>query len=116
MGKTVNRKENQAFHSHLDPWIRRLRSRLEEGFGSSVQVILFGSYARGEAAPDSDVDLLVVVPRLDKQAMDLILEAAWEASFEAGVVFSVIPITADELRLLAESPFLRTVQREGILL
>lgn len=27
-----------------------------------VQVILFGSYARGTAGPDSDVDLLVVMP------------------------------------------------------
>ncbi len=26
------------------------------------QVILFGSYARGQAGPDSDVDLLVVMP------------------------------------------------------
>jgi predicted nucleotidyltransferase len=26
------------------------------------RVILFGSYARGEAGPDSDVDLLVVMP------------------------------------------------------
>jgi predicted nucleotidyltransferase len=26
------------------------------------QVILFGSYARGDAGPDSDVDLLVVMP------------------------------------------------------
>jgi predicted nucleotidyltransferase len=26
------------------------------------QIILFGSYARGDAGPDSDVDLLVVMP------------------------------------------------------
>jgi len=26
------------------------------------QIILFGSYARGQAGPDSDVDLLVVMP------------------------------------------------------
>jgi uncharacterized protein len=26
------------------------------------KIILFGSYARGEAGPDSDVDLLVVMP------------------------------------------------------
>lgn len=26
------------------------------------QIILFGSHARGEAGPDSDVDLLVVMP------------------------------------------------------
>ena len=29
---------------------------------SPEQVILFGSYAKGTARPDSDVDLLVVVP------------------------------------------------------
>ena len=26
------------------------------------KIILFGSYARGEAGPDSDVDLLIVMP------------------------------------------------------
>jgi uncharacterized protein len=30
-----------------------------------ARVILFGSHARGEAGPDSDVDLLVVEPRVD---------------------------------------------------
>ena len=29
-----------------------------------LRVILFGSYARGEARPDSDVDLLVVLPQV----------------------------------------------------
>jgi predicted nucleotidyltransferase len=29
-----------------------------------ARVILFGSHARGEAGPDSDVDLLVVEPRV----------------------------------------------------
>lgn len=30
--------------------------------GPGAEVILFGSYARGEARPDSDLDFLVVVP------------------------------------------------------
>jgi predicted nucleotidyltransferase len=30
-----------------------------------ARVILFGSHARGEAGPDSDVDLLVVEPRVE---------------------------------------------------
>ena len=30
-----------------------------------ARVILFGSHARGEAGPDSDVDLLVIEPRVD---------------------------------------------------
>jgi len=35
--------------------------RIVEGFDPH-QIILFGSYARGTAGPDSDVDLLVVMP------------------------------------------------------
>ena len=30
-----------------------------------VRIILFGSFARGEAGPDSDVDLLVVLPEVE---------------------------------------------------
>lgn len=29
---------------------------------SPEKIVLFGSYARGEAGPDSDVDLLVIMP------------------------------------------------------
>jgi predicted nucleotidyltransferase len=29
-----------------------------------VRILLFGSHARGEAGPDSDVDLLVVLPEV----------------------------------------------------
>jgi len=33
------------------------------------RIILFGSYARGEATPDSDVDLLVIMPFRGKDYM-----------------------------------------------
>lgn len=41
--------------------IRQMVNRIVERFGPE-KVILFGSHARGEARPDSDVDLLVVMP------------------------------------------------------
>jgi predicted nucleotidyltransferase len=41
--------------------IKRMAWRIVEQFHPQ-QVILFGSYARGDAGPDSDVDLLVVMP------------------------------------------------------
>lgn len=40
--------------------IRRMVKRIVERFDPE-RVILFGSHARGEAGPDSDVDLLVVM-------------------------------------------------------
>lgn len=35
------------------------------------KVILFGSYARGDAGPDSDVDLLVVKDAVDRRRRDV---------------------------------------------
>ncbi len=40
--------------------IARMAGRIVKKFHPR-QVILFGSHARGEAGPDSDVDLLVVM-------------------------------------------------------
>jgi len=41
--------------------IREMVKRIVRQF-SPEKVILFGSYARGTAGPDSDVDLLIVMP------------------------------------------------------
>ena len=41
--------------------IQEMVQRIVEGFHPE-KIILFGSHARGDAGPDSDVDLLVVMP------------------------------------------------------
>lgn len=94
--------------------VGEFRKRLEEVLGTQVQVILYGSHARGEAEEGSDIDVLVIVPKLDAKTDALISDVAWEVSFEAGVVLSVVPVAQDELPLLRASPFFQTVQREGI--
>jgi predicted nucleotidyltransferase len=46
-----------AVQRKIDAMVRRIVKR----FGSE-RIVLFGSHARGDAGPDSDVDLLVVMP------------------------------------------------------
>ena len=82
--------------------------------GEPLEIILFGSQARGEATDESDVDVVVVVPRLEKRSLDVILEAAWGIGFEAGTVISVIPATFEEMTTLSASPFFQAVESEGI--
>jgi len=43
------------------PWLDEIVQRLVATF-QPEQILLFGSWARGEAGPESDIDLLVVVP------------------------------------------------------
>ena len=61
--------------STIEQRIEEMTRRIVERF-QPERVILFGSHGRGEAEPDSDVDILVVMP-LDKpkreQAMEISL-------------------------------------------
>ncbi len=50
------------------------------------KIILFGSHARGQAAPDSDVDLLVVMP---------VSGSKREKAIEIGVALHDIPVAKD---------------------
>ena len=43
--------------------IQEIASRIVRGF-HPLRLILFGSHARGDARPDSDIDLLVVLPEV----------------------------------------------------
>jgi len=45
----------------LPSYVEAMTSRIVREF-RPLRIILFGSHARGEAAADSDVDLLVVLP------------------------------------------------------
>ena len=42
--------------------VERIRQQFDP-----VRIILFGSWARGQARPDSDLDLLVVLPRVENK-------------------------------------------------
>lgn len=69
----------------LDTFITLMREKI-----SVHRVVLFGSRARGDAEPDSDMDVLVIVDDLTEEKEDYISECAWEAGFERGIV--VVPV------------------------
>ena len=80
------------------------------------RIELFGSRARGDADPDSDMDLLVIVDDLSPELEDYVSECAREAGFKFGIVLVPVVFTRDEWEngperysLLAEA-----IREEGI--
>jgi predicted nucleotidyltransferase len=53
-----------ALQTAQPPYLNEVIDRIARKF-NPVRIILFGSWARGEAREDSDLDLLVVLPKVE---------------------------------------------------
>jgi len=90
---------------------RDIRSRL----GTHLKrLVLFGSRARGDANPDSDYDLLVVVDEVNRKVKDILDDIAGEMLCRSGTVISAFPMGEESAHLRKYSPFLINVAKEGV--
>lgn len=104
----------------MDPQIRgilcELRSELEQLYGERlVRLVLFGSRARGDADPDSDIDVLVVLrgPVESYQEIERVSGILSDLSLRHGVLIACIFM--DEQSFARQSgPLLRNIRREGV--
>jgi predicted nucleotidyltransferase len=75
--------------------VNKLKNRLKRKV-KLHEVILFGSRARGDAAPDSDMDVLVILDEpVSRQSRKIVSDQAWETGFEAGVVVVSVVVSRD---------------------
>jgi uncharacterized protein len=92
-----------------------LRKHLE-AIPEFKRMVVFGSRARGEASPDSDLDLFIEVSEINEEIRHQIRLAAWELSLENGVVISTFIASSDSLvnSPLAANPLLKAIELDGI--
>lgn len=99
-----------------DPALTRIIRRLVTAY-EPEQIFLFGSRARGDAGPDSDYDLLLVVPDLaspERKRSKLAYQVLWGTGTAADVVVWTRSAFDSRIHLAASLP--ATVMREGKLL
>jgi predicted nucleotidyltransferase len=109
-GLVADDAADRAIAVHPDPELatgssdeqlaRRVARELRELYGARLkQVVLFGSRARGDADPDSDMDLIVVLDPMDDRwaEHDRMDELLWRETLESGIVISAIPLSVSDL-------------------
>jgi uncharacterized protein len=95
-----------------------LRTQLEQQYQERLgRVILFGSQARGEATEDSDIDVLIVLDDPVNASVEIRQTSEFIAQLclEHDVLISRFFIARSRFET-ENSPLLRNIRREGILL
>ncbi len=87
--------------------VAALRQALETSLGSRLKgLTVFGSRARGEARPGSDLDVLVLVDQADSQTRHQVYCLAYDTTVANDFTLDLAPL------VLGQAEFDRMVKRE----
>jgi uncharacterized protein len=96
--------------------LEKLKSGLKQMYGEQFkEAYLFGSYARGDYNPDSDIDILIVLSDFEKYGAELnrTSELIGSLSLEFGTTISVI-FTRQREWQMDKLPLLLNIHAEGV--
>ncbi len=103
----------------MDPKSRRaldkFASQVRERF-PNARIWAFGSRVRGDHTWESDLDVCIVVEKLDDAADQYIMDCAWKAGFENDIVITTVTYSRQEFEEgpCSASPLVHTVLHEGL--
>ena len=81
-------------------------------------IILYGSVARNEAGPESDIDIAIIMKKdMDEDRKDRFISWSADMDIRYDRVFSIVDIREDNIKKWGNVlPFYRNVQEEGVVL
>lgn len=119
-GLYVNQRAKNKFYKNkpIVTNILCLVKELENIYGNDAKaVVLYGSYARGQESPESDIDIAIFVNKSSKKNRDLMIEAVSKYELLSNKVISAVEIEVSQYENWKESmPFYKNIKKEGIIL
>lgn len=115
----VKSNDFEGLDAHEKAAVQAFLNRIQQGYGDSIQeIILFGSKAREDSKPDSDIDILVIVTEESWALRDDISLIAAQESLAHDVLLGPRVIGKERWSQMARDQFTlyQNVAREGLVL
>jgi len=99
--------------------VTQLKDKLVKEFGERIEsIVLYGSVAKKRARKDSDIDVLVVTRDGDKRLYDKISKIRTKIDLANNTLMVLVHVSGEEFEryVKLDSPFIKSVAEEGIIL
>jgi predicted nucleotidyltransferase len=100
-------------------WLDDYRKALEKQFPGVIErMIIYGSKARGDSHPDSDIDILIIVPDSDSDLRLPIRRLGYRLAAVSEAVPSIMAYTHSEWNMQKQIrlPLVEAVERDGVVI
>lgn len=98
--------------------IEELKKRLQRCYGKRLsRFLVFGSRARGDNTPESDIDLLITFNgETDWRTKNEVLEICYAIELEYEILFNLFIYSEDDIQntIIGSTPLIESIFREGI--
>jgi predicted nucleotidyltransferase len=111
-------KQAEIMKQDLMNLLQLLRNELGEALeGNLEQIVMYGSRARGDETPDSDLDILLVLkdasPGHREKAHQIVYRLMWDRGFDPLISMNIIDREYYLLLREAGSSYLQNILHEG---
>lgn len=108
---------NVSLPSHVREAVAVFSHRIRTEFHNRIlQIILYGSYARGDYHAESDVDILILTTDESWDIKKQIMDTGFDLYPEYGVFISAKVMSLDRFQSQSGFLFIKEVTREGVAL
>jgi uncharacterized protein len=102
---------------NIEPILKEFKQCVAELYGQQLKkVVLYGSYARGQANDEhSDIDLAIVLEGAVEpcKEIDRMIDIITNLNLEHNILISIYPVSEENYHFL-NSPLLMNIRKEGV--